>query len=165
MHQLQWSWVRSQYPSAQWNLRGGRWSSAEYCTNKKKKSPQKILKFKKSHTWAPLSHWRRHDKKAFLRVPPHQVPCTVWNGWILMYLYENFKWSHCCVIKNWASESDLLKRGSESRSFLCSAKTVKFSRIFTSNKITKSSSSSSFKHDAGHGRTWTHYFQQHSNVR
>ncbi len=30
-------------PSAQWNLRGGRWSSAEYCTNKKKKIPQKIF--------------------------------------------------------------------------------------------------------------------------
>ncbi len=27
MHQLQRSWVRSQHPSAQWNLRGGRWSS------------------------------------------------------------------------------------------------------------------------------------------
>ncbi len=37
MHQLQRSWVRSQHPSAQWNLRGGRWSSAEYCTNKKKR--------------------------------------------------------------------------------------------------------------------------------
>jgi hypothetical protein len=47
MHQLQRSWVRSQHPSAQWNLRGGRWSSAEYCTaKKKKKSPQKILKKK-----------------------------------------------------------------------------------------------------------------------
>jgi hypothetical protein len=31
MHKLQRSWVRSQHPSAQWNLRGGRWSSAEYC--------------------------------------------------------------------------------------------------------------------------------------
>ncbi len=40
MHQLQRSWVRSQHPSAQWNLRGGRWSSAEYCTEQKeKKSP------------------------------------------------------------------------------------------------------------------------------
>ncbi len=48
MHQLQRSWVRSQHPSAQWNLRGGRWSSAEYCTEQKeKKSPKKILKKKK----------------------------------------------------------------------------------------------------------------------
>ncbi len=39
MHQLQRSWVRSQYPSAQWNLRGGRWSSAEYNTKKIKKIP------------------------------------------------------------------------------------------------------------------------------
>ncbi len=55
MHQLQRSWVRSQHPSAQWNLRGGRWSSAEYCTNKKKKSPQKI--FKQSHFTLPqVSH-------------------------------------------------------------------------------------------------------------
>ncbi len=46
--QLQRSWVRSQHPSAQWNLRGGRWSSAEYCTNKKRKKnpPKKYLKKK-----------------------------------------------------------------------------------------------------------------------
>ncbi len=37
MHQLQRSWVWSQLPSAQWNLRGGRWSSAEYSTKKEKK--------------------------------------------------------------------------------------------------------------------------------
>ncbi len=42
MHQLQRSWVWSQHPLAQWNLRGGRWSSVEYRT--KKKSPQKIFK-------------------------------------------------------------------------------------------------------------------------
>ncbi len=30
MHQLQRSFDRSQHPSAQWNLRGGRWSSVEY---------------------------------------------------------------------------------------------------------------------------------------
>jgi len=34
MHQLQRSWVRSQHLSAQWNLRGSRWSSAEYSTKK-----------------------------------------------------------------------------------------------------------------------------------
>ncbi len=45
MHQLQQSWVQSQHPSAQWNLRGGRWSSAEYSTRKKlNKSPKKYLK-------------------------------------------------------------------------------------------------------------------------
>ncbi len=33
MHQsMQRSWVRSQHPSAQWNLRGGRWGNAEYST-------------------------------------------------------------------------------------------------------------------------------------
>jgi hypothetical protein len=32
MHQLQRSWVRSQHPSAQWNLRGGRRNSVEYST-------------------------------------------------------------------------------------------------------------------------------------
>jgi hypothetical protein len=42
MHQLQQSWVRSQHPSAQWNLRGGRLSSAEYST-KKIKIPKKIF--------------------------------------------------------------------------------------------------------------------------
>ncbi len=55
MHQLQRSWVRSQHPSAQWNLRGGRWSSAEYCMNKKKKIPQKIFEKKK------INHWRKHQ--------------------------------------------------------------------------------------------------------
>ncbi len=44
MHQLQRSWVRSQHPSAQWNLRGGRWSSAEYCTEQKRKNPPKEKK-------------------------------------------------------------------------------------------------------------------------
>ncbi len=34
MHQLQWSWVRSQHPTAQWNMRGGRRSSAENSTKK-----------------------------------------------------------------------------------------------------------------------------------
>ncbi len=34
MHQLQRSWVRSQHPAAQWNLRGGRWSSVEYSRKK-----------------------------------------------------------------------------------------------------------------------------------
>ncbi len=47
MYQLHRSWVRSQHPSAQWNLRGGRWSSAEYCTNKKReKNPPKNNKIK-----------------------------------------------------------------------------------------------------------------------
>ncbi len=36
-------------PSAQWNLRDGRWSSAEYCTNKKKRIPQKNI-FKKAYS-------------------------------------------------------------------------------------------------------------------
>ncbi len=49
MHKLQRSWVRSKNPSAQWNLRGGRWSSAEYCTNKKKKIPQKNIEKKKNN--------------------------------------------------------------------------------------------------------------------
>jgi hypothetical protein len=44
MHQLQRSWVRSQHPSAQWNLRGGRWSSVENSTKKIKNLPQKIKK-------------------------------------------------------------------------------------------------------------------------
>ncbi len=32
MHQVQRSWVQSQHPSTQWNLRGSRWNSAEYST-------------------------------------------------------------------------------------------------------------------------------------
>ncbi len=44
MHQLQRSWVRSQHPSAQWNLRGGRWNSANIVWKKTKKSPKKIFK-------------------------------------------------------------------------------------------------------------------------
>ncbi len=42
MHQVQRSWVRSQHPSAQWNLRGSRWSSAEYSTEKN--PPKKYFK-------------------------------------------------------------------------------------------------------------------------
>jgi hypothetical protein len=34
---LQRSWVRSQHPSAQWNLMGARWSSVDYSTKKRKK--------------------------------------------------------------------------------------------------------------------------------
>ncbi len=56
MHKLQRSWVRSQHPSAQWNLRGGRWSSAEYCTNKKKKIPQKNILKKPSFLWSTLCY-------------------------------------------------------------------------------------------------------------
>jgi hypothetical protein len=55
MHQLQRSWVRSQHPSAQWNLRGGRWSSAEYSTKEKEKIPQKNIRKKTNlgskHVW------------------------------------------------------------------------------------------------------------------
>ncbi len=47
MHQLQVSWVRSQHPSAQWNLRGGRWSSVELVRKKYKKIPPKNIKKKK----------------------------------------------------------------------------------------------------------------------
>jgi hypothetical protein len=51
MHQLQRSWVRSQHPSAQWNLRCGRWSSVKYSTKKKfKKSPTPPKKRKKEST-------------------------------------------------------------------------------------------------------------------
>ncbi len=55
MHKLQRSWVRSQHPSAQWNLRGCRWSSAEYCTNKKKKIPPKNILKKKLSGWWEIS--------------------------------------------------------------------------------------------------------------
>ncbi len=62
MHKLQRSWVRSQHPPAQWNLRGGRWSSAEYCTNKKrKKNPPKNIYKKKD-------------------VNPPSFACNSWQG-------------------------------------------------------------------------------------
>jgi hypothetical protein len=32
MPKSQQSWIRSQHPPTQWNLGGGRWSSAEYST-------------------------------------------------------------------------------------------------------------------------------------
>ncbi len=72
MHQLQRSWVRSQHPSAQWNLRGSRWNSAEYCTNKKK-SPKKINKIKKCSVWTVETVkvawvWRNRNLKAKLRI-------------------------------------------------------------------------------------------------
>ncbi len=37
--QLQRSWVRSQHPLTEWNLRGGWWSSVEYSTKKYLKNP------------------------------------------------------------------------------------------------------------------------------
>jgi hypothetical protein len=39
---LQHPWVQIQHPPAQWNLRGGRWSSVEYCKWCTRKNPQKI---------------------------------------------------------------------------------------------------------------------------
>ena len=35
----QWSWVLSQHPPTQWNLRGGRWSSVKQSTFKIQKNP------------------------------------------------------------------------------------------------------------------------------
>ncbi len=73
MHQLQRSRVRSQHPSAQWNLRGGIWSSAEYSTKKKfKKSPPKIFLKKRFVTHAhreavpPGGRWEPHAECARL---------------------------------------------------------------------------------------------------
>jgi hypothetical protein len=43
-------WVRSQHPSAHWNLRGGRCSSVEYST---KKSPPKKY-YKKKFCWSTV---------------------------------------------------------------------------------------------------------------
>ncbi len=50
MHQLQRSWVRSQHPSAQWNLRGGKWSSAEWSTKNIKNPLKKIFEKKLFYT-------------------------------------------------------------------------------------------------------------------
>ncbi len=57
MHQLQRSWVRSQHPSAQWNLRGGRWCSVEYSTKKLKNPPQKILRKKINNDCLGWNSW------------------------------------------------------------------------------------------------------------
>ncbi len=81
MHQLQRSWVRSQHPSAQWNLRGGRWSSAEYSTKNKKNSPQKIY-------WCYLC-WQHHYQPIELCLPRGKVynfwrifsPCFLHGDW------------------------------------------------------------------------------------
>ncbi len=57
MRQLQRSWVQSQHPSGQWNLRGGRWSSAEYGMKKNKKIPplkKKYLAYCITWTKRPL---------------------------------------------------------------------------------------------------------------
>jgi hypothetical protein len=63
MHQLQRSWVRSQHPSAQRNLRGGSWSSAEKST---KKNKTKIFnsvkeKYKSSSATGLGGSWRQID--------------------------------------------------------------------------------------------------------
>ncbi len=72
-------WVRSQHPSAQWNLRGGRWSSAEYCTNKKKKkSPKKIFK-KKKFALPPPSPFSPFPLPL---PPPPRTISQYWPHWI-----------------------------------------------------------------------------------
>ncbi len=48
MHQLQRSWVRSQHPSAQWNLRGGKCAVLNIVRKKIKNPPKKYLE-KKSY--------------------------------------------------------------------------------------------------------------------
>ncbi len=66
MPKLQRSRVRSQHPSAQWNLRGGRWSSADYCTNKKKKIPQKNILKKYIYIFLDARynvHYIKHKKR------------------------------------------------------------------------------------------------------
>jgi len=47
MHTLQRPWVQIRHLPTQWNLRGGRWSSSEYCKRNtwKKNEIRKILKF------------------------------------------------------------------------------------------------------------------------
>ncbi len=61
MHQLQRSWVWSQHPSAQLNLRGGRWSSVEYSTNKSSPPPPYGAKRKNIRCWLLFQrraiHW------------------------------------------------------------------------------------------------------------
>ncbi len=73
MHQLQRSWVRSQHPSAQWNLRGGRWSSAEFCTEKKTEKKRLI--------------YVRKDKKFNRNIPPsmHPLGDTPCLAYLLQY--------------------------------------------------------------------------------
>ncbi len=62
MHQLQLSWVRSQHPSAQWNRRGGRWSSVEY--SRKKNPPQKYLNKNISDSLVTL-WWVKYTYRCF----------------------------------------------------------------------------------------------------
>ncbi len=77
MHQVQRSWVRSQHPSAQWNLRGGRWSSAEYSMRKKfKKSPKKKKK--------KINSTVNAETKKYLYLKPKNSELSNWMGGILM---------------------------------------------------------------------------------
>ncbi len=63
MHHLQRSWVRSQHPSAQWNLRGGRWSSVKYRTKKKNPPPKKSSPATSRPRPPPTSWWERRRKR------------------------------------------------------------------------------------------------------
>ncbi len=87
MHQLQQSWVRSQHPSAQWNLRGGRWSSVEYSTKTNKKSPKKY--------WEDsLLHW------CFYNLYWHSaiwLTAAMYCRWYITYLHYCIRYS--CMIQ------------------------------------------------------------------
>ncbi len=85
MHHLQRSWVRTQHPSAQWNLRGGRWCSVKYSRKKKIPSPPQ----KKLPSWIripipdtdPLT-WLNPDPNHWLRgLRMKNKPATSVSGW------------------------------------------------------------------------------------
>jgi hypothetical protein len=82
MHKLQRSWVRFQHPSAQWNLRGGRWNSFEYGT--KKKYLKKIIIIPETRSVAPISAVLKggplsvtFNRTHFLSEIPNKRPATL----------------------------------------------------------------------------------------
>jgi hypothetical protein len=89
MHQMQRSLVWSQHPSAQWNLRGGRWSSAEYSTKKNiKKSPTFPVAFVYVlHTAAP-------DHNISCRLRLCAIHRGVWSQHFLSSLFLSYTPRH-----------------------------------------------------------------------
>ncbi len=73
----QQSWVRSQNPPTQWNLRGGRWSSVEYSTWKK--NPKILLLNVPNKLREKTYLLANFLKNGPIRLWLHTVPCSTYG--------------------------------------------------------------------------------------
>jgi hypothetical protein len=91
MPKAQQSWVRSQHPPTQWNLRGGRWSSVEYRMWKKRKPCVSLDIY--SVAWAVENlarpaDWRLPGRVMF-RIPSHPSDSLFYRLLPVMHIHTN----------------------------------------------------------------------------